>query len=461
MNHCEKDYYRPVYHITPPSGWMNDPNGLIQFKGKYHVFYQYYPDAPRDGPKHWGHVRSDDMIHWEQLPIALKPDAEYEQGCWSGSAVDNNGELTLIYTAHHDGRNPKETQCAAFSSDGVNFVKYENNPVINGPPGGFGDDFRDPKVFRRGELWYMVAGCTRDNRGGILCYASRDLRHWDCFGLLCQSDGTQGIMWECPDFFELGDEWVLLCSPIRMEGSKCIFLSGGADFRPGEKKAVFTRKAWQDADYGPDFYAPQTFEDDRGRRILIGWMDLWNTELITAKDGWIGALTFPRELYRGNGRIKQRPVEELALLRKKCLLEGNKILKDGQKNNLTGITGETVEIAFSLPAMGKGHVSLSLRAHEQNGEKTVLEYDFGSRTFTIDTTHSGAGKTFHKEISAEKEEEITIHILVDKSSVEFFLCGYAASCRIYPSPESVFYDIAACGADIQITDLRIYALVIS
>ncbi|MDR2631661.1 MAG: glycoside hydrolase family 32 protein [Spirochaetaceae bacterium] len=453
-----KDYYRPVYHISPPSGWMNDPNGLIQFRGKYHVFYQHYPYAPKDGPKHWGHVISDDLVHWERLPIALTPDTDYEKGCWSGSAVNNHDELTLIYTAHDESRKPKQVQCIASSVDGVNFKKHEKNPVISGPPEGFGEDFRDPKVFRYGEWWYLVVGCTKNNEGGILLYGSKDLLSWDCFGRICQSSGNQGTMWECPDLFELEGTWVLLCSPMNMEGSKCIFISGTMDFRPHEKRGLFIQENWQDVDYGLDFYAPQTFIDDRGRRILIGWMDMWNSEYITCQNGWIGALTFPRELYREHGVIRQRPVEEVSLLRKTCFWNGNISLTSGQRGNLKAVSGSSMEIAFTIPGTAKGSVSLCLRACEDRRKKTLLVYDFDSRTFIIDKRQAGAGKPDYKKIPIDADEKITVHILVDKSSVEFFLSGRAVSCRIYPDPSWVFYDIFSDGDDMVIPDLRIYEL---
>jgi beta-fructofuranosidase len=453
-----KDYYRPVYHITPPWGWMNDPNGLIQFRGKYHVFYQHYPCAPENGPKYWGHVISDDLVHWEHLPVALAPDTDYEKGCWSGSAVNNHDELTLIYTAHDENRKPKQVQCIAFSRDGINFAKHKRNPVISGPPEGFGEDFRDPKVFYYGEWWYMVVGCTKNNEGGVLLYGSKDLRAWDCFGRICQSNGKQGTMWECPDLFELGENWVLLCSPINMDGSKCIFISGTMDFQPHEKRGLFVQKNWQDVDYGLDFYAPQTFMDDKGRRILIGWMDMWNSENITAQDGWIGALTFPRELYRENGMILQRPVEEVSLLRKKCFWDGSILLKNGQKENLKAVSGDSMEFIFTIPGAAKGYLNLCLRVSENRQEKTLLTYDFDAHTFIVDKKQSGAGKSDYKEITVEADKKITVHILLDKSSVEYFLCGRPVSSRVYPDPSSVFCDISIDGDDILIPDLRIYEL---
>jgi beta-fructofuranosidase len=452
------DYYRPVYHLSPGQGWMNDPNGLIQFQGSYHAFYQHYPHAPEWGPMHWGHAVSRDLVHWEHLPIALYPDRDYETGCFSGSAVDNNGELTLIYTAHHDGRSPRETQCLALSPDGVRFVKYEHNPVIPAPPAGYSEDFRDPYVFRRGKDWRLLAGCARDGRGGVLLYKSPDLRRWECLGLFCCSDGSQGTMWECPGFFELDGRWTLLCSPINMEGAKCIFITGQADF----EEPAFKQERWRNADYGREFYAPQVFQDDRGRWILIGWMDMWKGEFPTRKDGWAGAFTFPRELFLKNGVVCQRPVEELALLRKKELFAGNLNLSPDKKDRLPNITGDCMEIVFTIPAAPARNtvLKLLLRASADRKERTLLQWDPGSRVFTLDKEQSGMGGSEKIRVPWEEDGDMEVQILIDRSSVEVFLFGgkYAVTSRIYPQPSSIYYDIFTEGSGLSIRALRVMEL---
>jgi beta-fructofuranosidase len=454
------DYYRLNYHVMPENGWMNDPNGLIQYQGKYHVFFQHYPYAPEWGPMHWGHVVSDDLLHWEYLPIALTPDQSYERGCFSGSAVDNNGKLTLIYTAHDDNRTPKEVQCIAESADGIHFIKYESNPVISGPPPEFDENFRDPKAFRHEGLWYMVVGSSKNNKGGIVLYSSKDLRNWDYLGLACKSNGKQGDMWECPDMFELENIWVIVTSPMNMKNSKSIFITGAMDF----KTTNFEQRQCRDIDYGFEFYAPQTFKDEKGRRILIAWMDFWAGEFPTRKNGWAGALTFPRELSLQDGEIIQKPVDEIKLLRKKQLRSGGITLKDGEKNRIPEVRGDCLEIAFTLPvpqADTAGIFYLYLRTSENQKEKTILSYDFASRTFTVDKRQSGQGKAMSVQIPHKgNDKELPIHILIDKSSVEFFLCGgkYTVTNRIYPHPSSVFYDIFTEGTDITIPDLDVYEL---
>jgi beta-fructofuranosidase len=408
---------------------------------------------------HWGHAVSRDLVHWEHLPIALYPDQDYETGCFSGSAVNNNGELTLIYTAHHDGRSPRETQCVALSRDGIYFNKYEKNPVIGRAPMGFSEEFRDPKVFHHKEDWYIVVGCARENRGGVLLYKSKDLRHWDLAGQFCESNGDQGIMWECPNFVEINGTGVLLVSPIDMEKARTIFITGKVDF----EKPAFIQECWRKVDYGYDFYAPQIFIDERGRHILFGWMDLWKGDFSSLTDGWAGAFTFPRELFMENGVVCQRPVEELALLRKKELFSGPLSLLPGKRNNLSGIEGDCLEIAFIIPKNGEtALLTMYLRASEDGKEKTVLQWDPSSRTFTLDKGHSGIGRPekIHIPLKEDGKNDIDLRILIDHSSLELFLCGgkYTATNWIFPQPSSFFYDIFVEGREISIPDMRIIEL---
>lgn len=158
--------YRQGYHFMAPASWINDPNGFIQYKGKYHLFYQYNPYGATWSAMHWGHAESDDLIKWSHLPIALAPSEVYDDdnngGCFSGSAVDNDGILTLMYTGTtNNEEGTVQVQCIATSDDGVNFEKFEGNPVIlpNFIEGN--RDFRDPKVWKEGELWYVVIGTSK------------------------------------------------------------------------------------------------------------------------------------------------------------------------------------------------------------------------------------------------------------------------------------------------------------
>ena len=316
---------------------MNDPNGLICFRGQYHAFFQHYPHAPRWGQMHWGHAVSDDLIHWQELPIALYPDMDYENdgGCFSGSAVEKDGRLYLFYTSvSHE---LKQTQSVAWSDDGIHFTKYAGNPVIRENPVGSAD-FRDPKVSCIDGTYYMAVGSGDENTGRVLLFTSENLLSWSYVGILFEAEGF-GPCIECPDFFKMGDRYVLMFSRINMQERSTYFVVG--DFVDGKLvNHTISRPEW-----GRDFYAPQTFEAD-SRRIMIGWMYHWGKE---APDGcsFAGALTIPRELRLINDCIWNFPVEEARYLLKRespwIRAEGNTLILTDRAGRETRRELESVE----------------------------------------------------------------------------------------------------------------------
>lgn len=295
---------RLKYHFEPGKGWINDPNGLIQYRGKYHAFFQHYPFAPRWGQMHWGHAVSDDLIHWEELPIALFPDQPYEDsvsgGCFSGSAVEKDGELYLFYTSVSDKLG--QTQSVVRSKDGVTFEKYEGNPVIDHFPEEGSKDFRDPKVTKIGDFYYMVLVTGKDNVGKIVMYRSSDLLKWEYLGVLLEG-AEFGPILECPDFFPFEDKYLLMFSQIERDTRSTMFVYGDFD---GEK---FIPVSYHTPQIGPHYYAPQTFLDDQGRRIIIGW--LFNKdEKLNGGAEYAGALTMPCTLQMKDGKLLMFPVRE-------------------------------------------------------------------------------------------------------------------------------------------------------
>lgn len=300
---------RLAYHIEAEKGWINDPNGLCWFNGEYHVFFQHNPFAAKWDTMHWGHAVSKDLVHWEELPIALYPTEPYEnsEGCFSGSALVKDGVLYLMYTAV--SKELGQTQCIATSRDGRTFEKYAGNPVIaQSPVDPVSKDFRDPKIFPYKDDGYrMVCGAGIGGEASVLLYRSDDLLHWEYMGPIFQSRDF-GPVPECPDLFELDGKWVLVFS--RMDESRASqFIVGRFD------GASFTPESYQIVEKGKDFYAPQTFLDPKGRRILIGWLHGWERE--TPPDAVrAGALTIPREVTLMDGKVHNYPVEEAqALLR--------------------------------------------------------------------------------------------------------------------------------------------------
>lgn len=295
---------RLKYHFEPQKGWINDPNGLVFFKGRYHAFFQHNPHSIHWDKMHWGHAVSDDLINWEELPIALYPDKPYENsgGCFSGSAVVKDGRLYLFYTSVSDSLG--QTQSLAYTDDGVTFTKYEGNPIISENPFGreYNTDFRDPKVSLIDGKYYMVVGTGINGEGKVLLFTSADLISWEYSGFLFDAKEYTTVV-ECPDFFKLDDKYVLMFSRLGTFNKGVTFVLGDFDGK------TFTAESVQFPESGPHFYAPQTFSDGK-RRIIIGWLHYsWDTKT-DADEISIGAFTIPREITIKDGTLKMYPIKE-------------------------------------------------------------------------------------------------------------------------------------------------------
>ena len=464
------DVYRPRYHFTAPAGWINDPNGLIQWNGKYHLFYQHYPFAPHWGPMHWGHAVSDDLVHWQHLPVALRPaPARVEgdmSGIFSGSAVDDNGVLTLVYTWFRDPKVhkgvPAEVQCIATSTDGINFAQYDDNPVVSVVPSAATAGFRDPKVWKDSDgLWKMALGSGHEGKGKVLLYSSPDLRTWTYLGVLCEGDGTNGAMWECPNLFPLGEKHVLLVS-VNERGIK-----QGTRYMVGTfRDNRFYVETQGETDFGPDFYAAQVLTDAQGRVIMIGWMDRWGAQHPTEQDGWAGAMSLARELFLlPDGRLGSRPVAEVAGLRagEPYRLE-NFVVVNGE-DMPPQATGTSLEIAveFEIEHATAREIGLEVRRSPLGDEKAVIRYDKVTGLLTLDRSRVGRGDggCFSAPYVSQPGLTLKLRIFVDSSSVEVFTEDgqLAGSACIYPADrESVGVRLFASGGQVLVRSLKVWTL---
>ncbi|MFC1976639.1 glycoside hydrolase family 32 protein, partial [Chloroflexota bacterium] len=271
------DPHRPQYHFLPPANWMNDPNGLIQWQGQYHMFYQHNPHGAFWGSMHWGHAVSEDLVHWTHLPLAMTPTpgGPDVDGCFSGCAVNHNGTPTFIYSGYLENVSYQLPCLATSTDDLLTWQKYSGNPVIPLPP----DDleivgFRDHSVWQEGDTWYQVIGAgIKDVGGTALLYKSKDLIYWDYINPILIGDKNEtdpvwtGTMWECPDFFALGDKHVLLISVFDDQTLYTAYFIGTY------ANHKFSPEILRKLDSGDNhFYAPQKLIDDKGRRILWGWL---------------------------------------------------------------------------------------------------------------------------------------------------------------------------------------------
>lgn len=314
----------PAFHAAPPCGWINDPNGFSYYEGKIHLFCQLHPYDTVWGPMHWGHFVSDDFISWEEMQVVLAPEECYDYaGCFSGTAIETEKGHLLAYTGVIEKEiggtiTMLQNQCLAIG-DGREYVKFEQNPVVTGEllPKEFSrNDFRDPKLWKEDDCYYMIAGNkTIDGMPQIVLLASLDLLNWKYVSVLAKDDEHKlGSMWECPDFFIMDGKYVLMFSPQDMEGNdelhnghNSIYFIGDYDKTTHE----FKRGDYYSFDDGLDFYAPQTMAFPDGRRIMIGWMQSWDSNIRPPKQKWACMMTIPRELSIVNGRIRQSPVREI------------------------------------------------------------------------------------------------------------------------------------------------------
>ena len=429
---------RPVFHLTPLTGWMNDPNGFCYYHGQYHLFYQYNPYDTEWDAMHWGHAVSHDLLHWTYLPAALAPDAPYDSfGCFSGSAAElPDGRHLLMYTGVRQEGGDKsrefQTQCIAVG-DGTDYQKYEKNPVLgsNALPEDLSPyDFRDPKIWRteNGAYRCVVGARREDKRGVLLQYESRDGFEWRYVGVLAENDGRFGLMWECPDFFPLDGKHVLFVSPQDMlpedfeyhNGNGTVCLTGRMD---GDR---FVEENNQAIDYGIDFYAPQTILTPDGRRVMIGWMQNWDTCKTTGYEErpWFGQMSLPRELFFRNGRLYQQPVRELAQYRS-GKVEYRDVLLDGEKS-LEGIEGRVVELDIHLRCADPDtpYQKFIMKFAQNEKYHSVLSYRPYESWLQIDRKFSGSRRAYiHQRrcLVSDQRGEIRLHVILDRFSMEVFI----------------------------------------
>lgn len=437
--------WRPAFHLAPPIGWLNDPNGLCWFRGEYHVFYQYAPFDANGGVKFWGHYKSRDLLSWEQCPVMLYSDEAYDvHGAYSGSALCEDDGLYLYYTGNikHDGDydytlDGRENNTAlAFSPDGVRLAWKRMLMGHSDYPAGLTRHVRDPKVWKQDGKYYMVLGIrTVEDAGAVLVFESEDKFQWNYINTL-RTPEPFGYMWECPDLFELDGQWFLAVSPQGVPrkgpGFENAYASG---YFPlfGDFRGSCTLGEFIPFDFGFDFYAPQTFSDSR-RRLLIGWMGMPDAEYRnpTVDQGWQHCLTVPRELQCRQGRLVMNPAAELEGLR-----------ESAREFFCTGMNTINLPLLSDIRITCEDDLSLeisgvSLRTESGKLVLSVGEGGYGreSRTAPVHKLHS-------------------LRILVDTSAIEFFANGGESvlSVRWYPEDKDRILTLC-CKGKAVVYDLR-------
>ena len=453
---------KPLFHVTPETGWMNDPNGFSVYQGKVHLFYQFYPYKTEWGPMHWGHQVTEDLLKWEAYPVAMAPDQDYDHiGCFSGSAVEADGKHVLLYTgvSQKDGKEI-QNQCIAIG-DGKTYEKWQDNPVIKGDimPEKFDrKDFRDPKIWEKNGRYYCVVGNRyEENCGQIVLFSSADYKNWRYEKVLLRNDGKNGDMLECPDYLEVDGYPVIICSPQNMHAQKYEFHNGhNSIYIIGDAEKEISDFAWEkkrNLDYGLDFYAPQTTELPDGRWIMVAWMKSWDARVMTKGQKWQGMMTLPRELKIKDGKIWQSPVRELEKYKKNPTIYTEQ--KISGQMSLDGINGRVIDMTVE-PTNVEGREFKVDVAHNEEYTTTFTYYP-EKHQIEIDRTYSGVNADVvcvRKIEIAEKHHAPKLHFIMDRYSVELFINdGEQTASVVIPTPleanEIIFTSDEAATVNIE------------
>ncbi|XP_060519786.1 sucrose-6-phosphate hydrolase-like [Cylas formicarius] len=458
----------PSYHLAPPGGWMNDPNGLIYFGDYYHAFFQHTPNSTAsDGLKHWGHARSRDLVNWEHLSVALTPSIPQDSdGCFSGSAVDNNGTLTLIYTGHSlTNDSYHEVQLLATSDNTVDFDKQ--GTILESED--YFKDFRDPKVWKENDDWFVILGTNNNSYGQVVLYKSPDLQQWEFQGVLAGPREKLGYMWECPDFFSLDGKQVLTFSPQGLEANGYDYLNlyqTGylvGNWTPGAEFDIET--SFIELDRGHDFYATQSFLTPDGRRVLLAWMDMWESPFPESANGWVGSMTLPREIsLNENNEIIQNPIREVESLRAhiSVSLSQFNVTNDSARNIDFDIATKEVNIVWNLTGSDARQFGFHL-GEESSDEGTLLYVDKDINRLVLQRNYPAYNLTASNrtvDLSPFPKESLSTRIFFDHSSIEVFVNegGATMSSRIYPDDNQRTLHLFASQGSASISSYRSWDL---
>ena len=474
--------YRPCYHVSVPFGWANDPNGTIYFRGKAHLFFQYYPHKPEWGPMHWNHVATEDFVHWEERPVALCPDQPYERvcGCCSGSTVVKDGKLYLLYTA---AQPMMQRQCMAVSEDGDHFVKRADNPILTPEmlsPEIYEEDFRDPRIVEHDGHYYMIAGIRwleggrrvepapvnqraatnprqpspehkKEGWGNLCLLKSDDLLNWTYVGHLLYEQPEyskdfyrlEGV-YECPDYFvaDSGAE-VLLSSPQNLPPQghlfqnihSVLFMLGHLDFESGR----FDVRTLGEVDSGFDFYAAQTLRMPDGRVIMIAWKEMWDRSFPSRAEEWAGTYTLPRELTVQGDRLIQKPAREVLRFRSAPVKAAEVAVKDGEAT-VQGVSGNVIELRLTLVPGDAERAGVKLFCDAEH--ETLIYYDRKEGLLVFDRTRAGEALIGRdRDVNVRVCElgpmkEIELDMFLDVTSLEIFIDGGRRTMtgNVYPDP---------------------------
>jgi len=456
------DLQRPRYHITPPTNWLNDPNGLIEHDGTYHVFYQYNPGGPYHHAIHWGHATSEDLVHWQDEPIALSPspDGPDRDGCWSGCAVEHDGEPTILYTG---GRDRRQLPCLATGADTSlqSWTKDQSNPIIEAPPEEvdvletehWQAEFRDHCVWHEDGQWHQLIGSGVTDVGGtVFQYSSDDLRNWNYEGQLLTGDWPDaGTVWECPELLRFG-EWDLLHVSNYETVAYFIGKRRDGEFEVASRGVL---------DHG-DFYAPQSMTVDDGY-LTLGWLPEARDAEAQWDAGWSGTLSVPRRIkVEESGELTQRPAPQMTALRETTQVDAASVSLDDERWTPQA-SGRSLELDVTVMLRDADAATVSVFESPDRCERTEIRYTATNEVIVNRSTASDeplAQNDEQRMTVTPYDEPLSLRVFLDGSTVEVFANErHCLTSRVYPTREdSTGISFVAEGGRADIEDVSVWEL---
>lgn len=468
------DRWYPSFHIASAAGWINDPNGLSYFNGRYQVYFQHHPFGTTHGPMHWGHVSSEDMVTWRREPIAFAPSIPADRdGVYSGSAVvSDDGKTQYIYytgnreTNYNENPGTQQDQCLATSIDGVTFEKQ--GVVIESPAEL--SDFRDPKVWKMVDTWYMVFGVrSPENRGQVWLYTSKDMLKWEFDQILFEDPDPNVFMLECPDLFPVGDKWVIAYGPMGPDADGYVNRNGCnsgyvlGDWAPGQK--FVQTQDYLPGDWGHNFYAPQSFEAPDGRRIQYGWLGAFTEPLASqAEDSWCGQLTLPRVLtLSDDGALLSNPIEEITKLRLETEEFGAFEVGRNERFRVSSdaeVVEIEVEVELARHKSQRRPDRFGFEVHKTaDGHHSYVYYDDLVGRVGIDQRLTYTGERGYRA-GPVSGDVIKLRIFIDRGSIEVYANDGESTVTSFsfPGEGPRAIELVSENAPVKVRDLKVHKL---
>lgn len=469
--HFKGDFHRPKYHLLPAANWTNETHGLIYYKGKYHIFNQKNGANVYLGRINWGHFSSTDLVQWTEHKPVLIPEEGYDQyGIWSGHAViDNEGKPAIMYTG---GDGKEFGMCLAYpeGDELINWKKFDRNPIVQGPPKQFSRvDFRDPYLWKEGEVLYMIIGfgVVEDGieKGTVLLYKSTDMKNWEYLHPLFTGNrpvDDTGIFWEMPVFWKINGKYILLVNPTPYNGKPAITLYWTGDFK--NEKFVPDHKMPKKLEVINRMLSPSVAIDKDGQTTAIAIIpDLIHAKL-QMEHGWTHLYSIPRTWDLVDGKIHQKPHPALKKLRSNEIIFSQQKIESGE-NFLISKGKHQLEIIAKMVPESCEKFGFIIGKNKENGEETKIFFDLKTNEMLVDLSKSSKNQLIRKtvekgnyEISVYKELEL--HLFIDGSVIEGFINGKDGfTTRIFPEFESSNeIELFAEGGSLKLLEMQAWEL---